>query len=103
MDTPRGEGVRAGAPVKDYIAGGGTGKATDGTGEATDGTGKVADGTGKMTTAPPKPVGKAKGAEGMKQALQIYKETFPKISAILIGTRRSDPHGGELQVLSLPP
>ncbi|KAJ6590958.1 hypothetical protein DFH09DRAFT_1138190 [Mycena vulgaris] len=34
----------------------------------------------------PKPVGKAKGAEGMKQALQIYKDTFPAIDAILIGT-----------------
>lgn len=42
----------------------------------------------------PKAVGKAKGAEGMKQALQIYKNKFPAIDAILIGTRRSDPHGG---------
>ncbi|KAJ7130290.1 hypothetical protein C8R44DRAFT_613565 [Mycena epipterygia] len=44
----------------------------------------------------PKPVGKAKGAEGMKQALQIYKNKFPAIDAILIGTRRSDPHGATL-------
>lgn len=42
----------------------------------------------------PKAVGKAKGGEGMKQALQIYKDKFPEIDAILIGTRRSDPHGG---------
>ncbi|KAL1728325.1 hypothetical protein EV714DRAFT_252866 [Schizophyllum commune] len=71
VDTPRGDGVRAGPPVKDYITGAGSAK-------------------------PAKAVGKAKGAEGMKQALQIYKETFPRISAILIGTRRSDPHGARL-------
>ncbi|TRM67050.1 hypothetical protein BD626DRAFT_627485 [Schizophyllum amplum] len=41
-------------------------------------------------------VGKAKGAEGMKHALQTYKDTFPRIGAILIGTRRSDPHGARL-------
>ena len=35
-----------------------------------------------------------KGGEGMKQALQHYKEKFPQIEAILIGTRRTDPHGG---------
>lgn len=40
-------------------------------------------------------VGKAKGAEGMRQALEMYKNRFPHISAILIGTRRTDPHGGE--------
>ncbi|KAJ7253020.1 hypothetical protein B0H12DRAFT_1117077 [Mycena haematopus] len=44
----------------------------------------------------PKAVGKAKGAEGMKQALQMYKNNFPQIDAILIGTRRSDPHGATL-------
>lgn len=42
----------------------------------------------------PKAVGKAKGGEGMRQALQRYKDRFPEISAILIGTRRTDPHGG---------
>jgi FAD synthetase len=31
---------------------------------------------------------------GMLQALQAYKVQFPDISAILIGTRRNDPHGG---------
>ncbi|KAJ7704428.1 hypothetical protein B0H17DRAFT_921242 [Mycena rosella] len=44
----------------------------------------------------PTAVGKAKGAEGMKQALEIYKNTFPAIDAILIGTRRGDPHGATL-------
>jgi len=43
----------------------------------------------------PKPVGKAKGGEGMREALQRYKDTFPHITAILIGTRRTDPHGGQ--------
>ncbi|KIY49852.1 adenine nucleotide alpha hydrolases-like protein [Fistulina hepatica ATCC 64428] len=43
-----------------------------------------------------KPLGSSKGAEGMKQALQIYKDRYPHISAILIGTRRTDPHGGRL-------
>lgn len=52
-----------------------------------------ADGTSYVDT--PKPVGKAKGGEGMLQALQTYKERFPHISAILIGTRRTDPHGGD--------
>ncbi|KAF7293011.1 FAD synthetase [Mycena indigotica] len=44
----------------------------------------------------PKAVGKAKGTEGMKQALEIYKNKFPNIEAILIGTRRTDPHGAAL-------
>ncbi|TFY58475.1 hypothetical protein EVJ58_g6397 [Rhodofomes roseus] len=39
---------------------------------------------------------KAKGGEGMKRALEVYKEQFPHIDAILIGTRRSDPHGATL-------
>jgi hypothetical protein len=43
----------------------------------------------------PKPVGKAKGGEGMRLALQTYKDSHPEIKAILIGTRRTDPHGGE--------
>lgn len=42
----------------------------------------------------PKP---QKGGEGMKQALEDYKEKFPEIEAILIGTRRTDPHGGALR------
>ena len=32
----------------------------------------------------------------MRRALEVYKETFPQIEAILVGTRRGDPHGGEL-------
>ncbi len=47
------------------------------------------------TLARPKAAGKAKGGLGMLHALEIYKERFPQISAILIGTRRGDPHGGE--------
>lgn len=41
-----------------------------------------------------------KGSLCMREALQMYKDTFPQITAILIGTRRADPHGGEL--LSYP-
>jgi FAD synthetase len=41
-----------------------------------------------------KPVGKAKGeATTMREALQLYKDHFPRITAILVGTRRTDPHG----------
>ncbi|KAG6919147.1 hypothetical protein DXG01_008954 [Tephrocybe rancida] len=40
--------------------------------------------------------GKAKGAEGMRQALEAYKRRFSHINAVLIGTRRSDPHGAIL-------
>jgi FAD synthetase len=43
----------------------------------------------------PRASGNSKGAEGMRQALEIYKDAFPQITAILIGTRRTDPHGGE--------
>lgn len=42
----------------------------------------------------PRAVGKAKGGEGMRQALEVYKSQFPHITAILVGTRRTDPHGG---------
>jgi len=49
----------------------------------------------------PKAVGKSKGGEGMRQALQIYKDQHPNITGILIGTRRSDPHGGGLSSPSL--
>ncbi|KAI0768239.1 hypothetical protein BD413DRAFT_633896 [Trametes elegans] len=37
-----------------------------------------------------------KGGEGMRAALQLYKSRFPHIEAILIGTRRGDPHGAKL-------
>ncbi|KDR77115.1 hypothetical protein GALMADRAFT_95781 [Galerina marginata CBS 339.88] len=43
-----------------------------------------------------KAVGNAKGGEGMREALATYKEQFPHITAILIGTRRTDPHGAKL-------
>lgn len=36
-----------------------------------------------------------RSGEEMSRALQIYKDRFPNISAILVGTRRTDPHGGE--------
>ncbi|KAH7882928.1 hypothetical protein F5I97DRAFT_1900618 [Phlebopus sp. FC_14] len=42
------------------------------------------------------PVGKARGGEGMRRALELYKTCFPHIQAILIGTRRTDPHGASL-------
>lgn len=48
---------------------------------------------------------KGKGV-GMKHALAVYKERLPHIEAILIGTRRTDPHGGlcasSLMVLTHP-
>ncbi len=33
--------------------------------------------------------------EGMRVSLELYKARFPGVEAIVIGTRRSDPHGGE--------
>ncbi|KAI0795561.1 hypothetical protein C8Q75DRAFT_730489 [Abortiporus biennis] len=38
----------------------------------------------------------AKGGEGMKNALAAYKDKFPYVEAIFIGTRKSDPHGSKL-------
>ena len=35
-----------------------------------------------------------KGGEGMRRALEAYQRKFPHVAAILIGTRRTDPHGG---------
>ncbi|KAF9242302.1 hypothetical protein BU15DRAFT_44008 [Melanogaster broomeanus] len=43
-----------------------------------------------------RPVGNARGGEGMRRALQAYKDGHPQMEAILIGTRRSDPHGATL-------
>ncbi|KAI1792370.1 adenine nucleotide alpha hydrolases-like protein [Ganoderma leucocontextum] len=34
--------------------------------------------------------------EGMRIALELYKARFPGVEAIVIGTRRSDPHGANL-------
>lgn len=42
------------------------------------------------------PVGSARGGEGMRRALELYKLRFPDIQAILVGTRRTDPHGTTL-------
>lgn len=39
----------------------------------------------------------AKGGEGMRRALQLYKDRFPHIEAIFVGTRKGDPHGGVFQ------
>lgn len=54
---------------------------------------------GESNTQKPYPVGKAKGGEGMRRALEVYKTKFPQIEAILIGTRRGDPHGGTTEGL----
>jgi len=37
---------------------------------------------------------KPKGGNNMKEALEAYKTRHPRIEGILIGTRRTDPHGG---------
>jgi FAD synthetase len=42
------------------------------------------------------PIGKIKGGVTMREALQLYKDRFPTITAILVGTRRTDPHGCKL-------
>ncbi|KAF6751138.1 hypothetical protein DFP72DRAFT_851082 [Ephemerocybe angulata] len=56
----------------------------------------ISEGLEFMTANRPRAVGKSKGGEGMREALQRYKDKFPNISAILIGTRRTDPHGAKL-------
>ena len=38
--------------------------------------------------------------ESMRHALELYKARFPGVEAIVIGTRRSDPHGGECALRS---
>ncbi|KAG2034433.1 hypothetical protein BDR03DRAFT_924136 [Suillus americanus] len=43
-----------------------------------------------------RPVGAARGGEGMRRALELYKLRFPDVQAILVGTRRTDPHGTTL-------
>ena len=37
---------------------------------------------------------RVKGGEEMRRGLEVYKAKYPNIEAILIGTRRGDPHGG---------
>lgn len=41
------------------------------------------------------------GGEMMRQALGVYKDAFPQVQAILIGTRRTDPHGEHLSFRNL--
>lgn len=53
------------------------------------------------TTADAQVRTRAKGGEGMKRALEHYKDKFPHTAAILIGTRKGDPHGGELSPFGL--
>jgi len=36
------------------------------------------------------------GSHDMREALQLYRSRFPTVEAILIGTRRTDPHGATL-------
>ena len=38
---------------------------------------------------------------GMKQALSEYKKSHSAVEAVIVGTRRTDPHGGEASMLSL--
>ncbi|KAI0293922.1 hypothetical protein BC826DRAFT_1013244 [Russula brevipes] len=38
----------------------------------------------------------ANGANNMREALELYRARFPTVEAILIGTRRTDPHGATL-------
>lgn len=39
-------------------------------------------------------------ADGMRGALESFRARFPAVEAILVGTRRTDPHGG-VQVIFL--
>ncbi|KAG5335576.1 hypothetical protein C0989_000965 [Termitomyces sp. Mn162] len=60
--------------------------------------------TDSLYTKQPKPnASKPKGPDGMRRALEAYKRRFPHITAILIGTRRSDPHGGTSRFHLVPP
>ncbi|KAI9508260.1 adenine nucleotide alpha hydrolases-like protein [Russula earlei] len=36
------------------------------------------------------------GSNNMRESLQLYRARFPTVTAILIGTRRTDPHGAKL-------
>ncbi|KAH9077948.1 adenine nucleotide alpha hydrolases-like protein [Lactarius deliciosus] len=36
------------------------------------------------------------GADGMRGALEVFLARFPTVEAILVGTRRTDPHGATL-------
>jgi FAD synthetase len=39
--------------------------------------------------------------DGMRGALESFRARFPTVEAILVGTRRTDPHGG-VHVIFLP-
>jgi len=39
------------------------------------------------------------GTENMRKALELYRARFPTVEAILIGTRRTDPHGGAPSII----
>ena len=41
-------------------------------------------------------------SDGMRGALESFRARFPTVEAILVGTRRTDPHGG-VQVISCLP
>lgn len=43
----------------------------------------------------------ANGADGMRGALESFRARFPTVEAILVGTRRTDPHGG-VHLIFLP-
>jgi FAD synthetase len=58
--------------------------------------------TGPGDAVAAKAAGKITPGEGMLHALEIYKERFPQVTAILIGTRRTDPHGGTFTPRLLP-
>jgi len=47
-------------------------------------------------SATPIAVASTKGGVCMRQALHMYRELSPQVTAILIGMRRTDPHGGEI-------
>jgi hypothetical protein len=51
----------------------------------------------------PRAVGKSKAGEGMRRGLELYKERYPNVEAILVGTRKGDPHGGAYFPPIFPP
>lgn len=64
-------------------------------------TGSGDGGESEGSTIQMKAVSNSKGGGGMRLALENYKKAFPKVTAILIGTRRTDPHGGKFLHLYL--
>jgi len=58
----------------------------------------LAESTTPFVSSPPhgEPPKRSGGGEIMRRALAVYKEAFPHVEAILIGTRRTDPHGEHL-------